>query len=799
MTPDPELSRREREVAVLVAEGLTNREIALRLYISERTADGHLEHIREKLGFRTRAQIASWITSQSRPAVSSAVPGGLPDARTSFVGRTRELEEVKLALARSRIVTITGPGGCGKTRLAVEVAHELGADFAGGAWLVELAGVREATLVPDMVVAALRLREDASRRPIETITDSLRQSQLLLLLDNCEHLRDAAAALADQLLGHCAEVRILATSREALRIDGERRVPLLSLSLPPAGADADAVARSEAGRLFLDRALAVSPTIQVDAESAAAVRSICERLDGMPLAIELAAARVGFLTPLEIDQRLSDRFRLLGSDVMATLPHHQTLRALIDWSHGLLNEEQAVLYRRLAVFVGGFTLEAAERVCDGEPLSRAWILGGLAELVQKSLVTTEEESGRTRYRMLETIHEHALERLEMSGEMALRARHAAYFLELLDRSENELAGPDHAETSGRIEREFDNVRAAFRWGIQGGDAEASLRLVAHRRFWQVMQGHTLEGHSWFEEALALTNPANASLRADVLAMSGELQRVSGRLGRARSQLEEALAIQRTASDRGRVGKTLHMLGRVELTAGRLGRAAELTEESVAIAAESSDLDMPERLAQLGEILYSLGRPEPASATLSAASEAAVSLGDAHSEADALRVLGMIARDAGRMDAARASLEKALALQRELRDSVCVSLTLSVLADVALLDGGPRMAESAFAEALEIQREVGYRLGMPDCLWGLSAVALTDGSMRRAAVLAGAAEQFRRVDEIPFRLAHRQRHDGVLELLRREMPTGLFDDGWSEGLAMGRDEALGYALAARLAR
>jgi predicted ATPase/DNA-binding CsgD family transcriptional regulator/Tfp pilus assembly protein PilF len=814
--PNSVLTRREREVAALVAEGLTNRGIAQRLFISERTADGHLEHIREKLGVTSRAQVATWFVGQpheapvagSRSVMDPAVTvlstrhtargtaaGNLPDGRTSFVGRDRELEELRRALGEARILTLTGAGGCGKTRLAIEAARHVQGDYPDGAWLAELAPVSEGAQVPSTVAASLGVREDPGRSFVDVIAESLRGKRLLLVLDNCEHILDAASRLCDRLLDRCPEVHVLATSRQALGVEGERNLPLLPLGLPPEEADAEDVARSEAGKLFLDRARSVSPKIEINQANAGAVRSICQRLDGMPLAIELAAARVGFLTPQEIDQRLDDRFRLLTGAARAAVPRHRTLRGLIDWSHDLLTEDQAVLYRRLGVFVGGFTLEAAERVCSGEPVPSDAVVDALDQLVQKSLVAAEEHEGRNRYGMLETIREHALERLRASGEEDdVRSRHLTWFVSFLERSETELAGPEQLEIAQRVAREIGNVRAAFTWSLADGDIDAGLRLVPNRRFWQALQGYGPEVREWIDAVLARADAVDPSLRAPALAEAGEFQRLNGELDRARKYLEEALSVQRELPDSA-VGLTLFMLGRVELAAGRKERAFELTDESVAIARSAgTKQQIGERLAQLGETMYDRALPEEASSVLEEALRLARDAMDAHSIADSLRVLGMIARDAGQFDVARSYLDEALSLQRGLADYWCVALSLSVLGDLALRGHQPAQASPMFAESLSIQSRISYWYGMADSLWGLADVASAEGWLLRAARLLGAEETFRREGRVPFRIAGAERHDTVLSSLRQRMDDAAFAAAWREGQAMRREDLLAYALA-----
>ena len=735
-------------------------------------------------------RLRGWLSPDERAR------GNLPDGRTSFVGRERELEELQRSLAEARMLTLIGAGGCGKTRLAIEAARQAQSNFPDGAWLVELAPVSEAALVPSTVATTLGVREDPGRSLLDVLADSLGGKRLLLVLDNCEHVLDAAAELSDQLLRRCPEVRVLATSREALGVEGERNLSVLPLGLPPDEADAEAVARSEAGKLFLDRARAVSPKIEIDQANAGVVGSICRRLDGMPLAIELAAARVGFLTPQEIDERLDDRFRLLTSGARAAPMRQRTLRALIDWSYDLLNEDQAVLYRRLGAFVGGFTLEAAERVCSGEPLNPDGILDALGQLVERSLVAAEEQEGHNRYRMLETIREHAMESLRASGEGDdVRSRHLAWFVSFLERTEPELAGPAQLETSRRMEREFGNLRHAFAWSLANEDIDAALRLVANRRFWQFMQGYAAEGRAWVEAVLPRADDADPSLRARALGEAGEFQRVYGDLDRASSYLEQALLVQRELPDTGAVGRTLYMLGRVELAAGRNGRAYEVTEESVAIARGTADKQpLGERLAQLGEVVYERASLERARPLLEEALRLAREARDAHSIADSLRVIGMIARDAGHFEEARSCLDEALSLQRGLADSLCTSLSLSVLGELALQDHQPAQASALFAEALSIQSRIGYWNGMADSVWGLAAAAAGDGRLVRAARLHGAEEALRRDGRVPFRIALTKRHDRVVSAIRQRMEPPALAAAWRDGLAMGRQEALAYALA-----
>jgi predicted ATPase len=724
-------------------------------------------------------------------------PGGTlpPERRTSFVGREHELQELARALPADRIVTIIGPGGCGKTSLAIEASRHAGAEFPDGIHLVELAPLSDGALVPGAIAATLGIPDKPNRPVLETVADWLRGRRMLLVLDNCEHVADAAAETCDELLRRGPEVHVLATSREALGIEGERKLLVPPLGLPSESANARTVADSEAGRLFLDRARAVAPQLHLDDDNAAAVASICRRLDGLPLAIELAAARTGFLTPREIDERLDDRFRLLRSEARAVIPRHRTLRALIEWSYNLLDEGEAVLYRRLAVFVGGFTLDAAEEVCSGPSLALDEVLDLLGQLVEKSLVTAGELGGRSRYGMLETVRGHALEELRDSGEAReLRARHLAWCSSFVERTGVELSGPRRAEYALAAEREFANVRVAFSWCLESGDLEAAMRLIPHRRYWQAVQEHQAEIRGWAETTFSLTHDADPTLRAAVLATAGELYRTAGDLDRARADLQDALRMQREHGDPTAVGDTLFKLGPAESAAGMDELANEHTTESVAIARATGNLlVLGEALAQHGEITYNMGYSNEARQLLEEGLELARAAGDAHTIAECLRVLGLIERDGGSLGRAANHLAEALSLQEELADLMCVTLSLSALGDLALRQGDGAQAEEYFAEALSFRQRIDYPHGMLDALWGLGAVAAEHGRLQRAARLVGAEEELRREAKVPLRLVGRERRDQVLASLRQRMGEHALAAAKLEGEAMHPDAVFEFAL------
>ncbi|MFG1828820.1 AfsR/SARP family transcriptional regulator [Micromonospora chersina] len=454
--------------------------------------------------------------------------GNLPATLTSFVGREEEVARVAGLLDRFRLATLTGPGGAGKTRLAVESGRAVAGRFPDGVWLVPLAPVTDPAEVPQAALAALGLREQAllaragrgapePADPVGRLVDALAGRAVLLLLDNCEHLLDAAADLTERLLTACPGLRVLATSREPLGITGEALRPVESLALPPVGADPAAALAYPAVRLFADRAGAVRPDFAVDAATVGPVVRICRALDGMPLAIELAAARLRTMTAAQVDTRLDDRFRLLTGGSRTALPRHQTLRAVVDWSWDLLDDTERALWRRLAVFAGGATLEAAERVCgDG---AVADVLDGLSALVDKSLVVAGG-TGEPRYRMLETIREYGLDRLAEAGEAdRVRRAHAAEYLALAEAAEPELRGAAQLDWLRRLSADHDNLHAGLRHAIAVGDAPTAVRYAAALGWYWWLTGQRAEGADLAGQVLALPGPAGAPPAATAIALA----------------------------------------------------------------------------------------------------------------------------------------------------------------------------------------------------------------------------------------------------------------------------------------
>jgi predicted ATPase/class 3 adenylate cyclase len=677
-----------------------------------------------------------------------AFPNNLPIQLTSFVGREREMAEVKRLLTTTHLLTLTGAGGAGKTRLSLQAAADLLESYPDGAWLVELASLSDPALVDQSVASALGVKEEPGLTLLTTLTNYLRTRHLLLILDNCEHLIGTCAQVAETLLRACPGLKILATSREALGISGETawRVPSLSLPDPkhlPAGADlSSALTMYEAVRLFIDRAVAVQPTFAVTNRNAPAVAQICHRLDGIPLAIELAAARVKVLSVEQIAARLDDRFRLLTGGSRTALPRQQTLRTLIDWSYDLLSDGERALLRRLSAFAGGWTLDAAEAACVGDGIEAYEVLDLLTQLANKSLVVVESEEAR--YRLLETIRHYARDKLMESGEAgAVRGRHLDFFLNLAEEAEPELIGADQAVWLNRLEVEHDNMRAALEWGkaIEGGSEggmlhEAPLRLVgALWRFWY-LRGYLSEGRGWLEMALSESSGASASLRAKALVGAGLLAHSQGDRKRAVELCEESLALYRELEDKKGIAASLNTLGLLAQYQGDYDRAVVLLEESLALSRELGDkAGIASALQRLSGVVFMIrGDYKRASVLYEESLALHRELKDKGGISVSLRFLGLGAFIHGDYDRGTALLEESLALSRELGDKGGAAQSLLLLGFTAEYGGDRDRAAELWEESAALYNEVGNRWGIAGSLCNLGLIALRRGDYSRAASL-----------------------------------------------------------------
>jgi predicted ATPase/DNA-binding SARP family transcriptional activator len=656
---------------------------------------------------------AGGLSLRTDRSVAATEHARLPVQLTRFIGRTAELAAVRQMLDATRMLTLTGAGGSGKTRLAIEAAAAVAGEYRDGVAWIELAAFNDADLLPQQVAAALGIREEAGRAATVALLDFLSPRRLLLVLDNCEHLADACATLADTLLRGCPELAILTTSREALSVAGERAWLVPPLSLPDAGAGTlpDHLAGFEAVQLFVERAQDVLPAFALTDQTAGAVAQVCRRLDGIPLAIELAAARVKVLTPEQIARRLDNAFALLTSTSRTALPRHRTLRATIDWSYQLLSEAERRLFERLSVFAGGFTLEAVEVVCADARLETWEVLDLLTALVDKSLVMMEEHDGSARYHLLETVRQYARSRLEESGEEArLQQRHADFFLDLVEEAEPHLGSPRRHPWIERLRREHDNLRAALGWSA-AADGATCVRMAGALFWFWFHLGFWSEGRRWLAEALALSAEARPGpARAKALFAAGKLAFWTGEPAMGLAWLEASRSLWGDLGEPRRHAHASLYCGMCTLAITRDPAVARPAVEGAAAGFEAAGdrWGLTHALNALGGMLLLQQQAGDASATYQRSATIARDLGENLSLAIALQGVGASARRQGDLAGAAAALREAIAVLRHEYDEMFVARTVEALAFVVFEQGNPQEAARLFGAA-QAQRE---RVGAP---------------------------------------------------------------------------------------
>src|SRR6059036_410891 len=641
----------------------------------------------------------------------SAFAHNLPGQLTSFIGRETEVAEIKHLISRTRLLTLTGSGGNGKTRLALQTAAEMVDHFANGVWFVDMAAVLDSTLIATTVAATLRLREQPGHTMLETLIAFLRGKRLLLIFDNCEQIVSACAVLAEKLLKAYPELHILATSREALAVAGETTWRVPSLPVPPAQPldSFEKLAENPSVRLFVDRATSVVPDFQLTAGNAPAVAKIFRRLDGIPLAIELAAARVKMISPEEIALRLNDRFRLLTGGSRTALPRHQTLRAAIDWSYHLLGGIEGVLFRRLSLFYGSFSLEAAESVYEGPDQDSMDVLDSVSRLVDKSLLIREQSEGTPRYHMLETIREYAFDRLRDSGEVAVvQKRFLNFFLKLGQAADKELSGPAQGKWLERLDAEQENFRAALTWNVEESQFRtAQLQLaLALSRFWLV-RGNWEEGLTCLLRVISPDCVRQfASERSRALNSCGNLACQLGRYVEATRHYEASLAIRRELSDERGVAATLNNLGNVYLNQGDWETAEPLFSEALTLLRK---LDYEPGIApclnNLASVRVKRGDYAGAERNAHEALEIFKTVGNDLGVAASLAELGKAAMAQKEFQPARSYLEQSLALCRQLDEKVGILGSLQSLGKLMMLQNDYESARVFYQETLDLASEL----------------------------------------------------------------------------------------------
>jgi non-specific serine/threonine protein kinase len=734
----------------------------------------------------------------------------VPVPLTSFVGRERELADVQHLLSSARLVTLTGAGGCGKTRLAVEIARTVSDTFTDGVWLVDLAPLREPVLVPQLAAQTLGLHPPPAQPLLESLLNYVRRKQLLLILDNCEHLIGACAQLAHHLLSHASELCLLATSREPLAIAGETIYPVHGLAWPSLAAETArnrlssreprAVLQYDAVRLFVERAGAISPRFTITADNALAIVEICRRLDGIPLALELASARVNVLTVQQIAARLDDWFAFLTSGPRtARVPHHHTLRAAIDWSYTLLAAEEQTLLRRLGVFADGFTLDTAEAVYSGEGIAAGRVLDVLSSLVDKSLVVAETTSrAQARYRLLETIREYALEQLDAAGEAGrLRHRHLDLFLARAEEAAPKLFDAYQQLWLNWLEGEHDNLRAALAWAIESGRIEAGLRIaVALTRFWEI-RGYVQEGLAWFERLLTQADEGiSVVVRASALTFAAFLADFLGHASATMAYGREAVTLAEAAGDAGKpiLGLALGGLVASAREAGDYHTAFTIAERSVQLFRDSSwpSFYLGMSLLVQGGLAVELDYYDTARAALDESLMLAREAGDAFRIAHTLNTFGDLARCERQYAAAQTAYEQSVTLLRDLGATCDLAAPLRNLGHTCLHLGDIGRAHALFTESLAAYQVQQHPRGMAECLIGFAATAVVRGSPAAGVRLLAAAIAINAQHAKSSWAATRMEYEHYLALARAQLTEAEFQAEQAAGRGLSLEQAIAYA-------
>jgi predicted ATPase/DNA-binding SARP family transcriptional activator len=800
-------------------------------------------------------ELYRWIKQQSgEDAAPAAKITNLPIPLTSFIGRTQQMTEVKRLLSpllrKTRLLTLTGAGGSGKTRLAIQSATDLIDGFTHGVWWVELAALNAGEQVVSAVAQTLGVREHVGEPLLRSVIDFLGDKQLLLVIDNCEHLIEPAAHLAAELLRRCPNLQLLVTSREALNIAGETilQTPPLGLPVSPQGAPVDALLQIECIRLFVERAGAMQAGFRLTPENAHAVVRICAQLDGIPLAIELAAARVKLLPVAEIAARLTGalgaRFTLLTQGSRAALPRHQTLRAAIDWSYDLLDPAERQLFRQAAVFRGGFTLDALEQVVEigdwrsgigGLQSPSSKLLDLLTQLADKSLVIVEPHGAQNRYRLLETLREYALEQFATADELKqLQRRHAEYYLAFAERAEPELTRAEQYEWLNRIETEHHNLRAALDYWVATADGEMALRLAAAlHTFWET-RGYVSEGREWLRKVLTHQASATIATQAWALNAAGFLAFRQSDFAAARPMLEAALALFEQAGESMGVAKALQNLAIVEMRQGDHSAAQQHMEQSlylcqalnynsgiarafnflgnlawdrgqITIAREhyleslrlnqiiGDQAHIASGYFNIGNTARQLGDFASARTNYAACLTISRALGHKGLMGVTFRNLGRVAFEQQAYVEARQYGEEALSILREFGDKSNIGFTLSSLGDVAHKLGETDMALAYYCQNLQLLYEIDYKRLMFSALEQIARLlAEVDRHPEDATRFVGAAARLRAETDIPVAPDHVVEHERLLDRLQERLGVTAFDVLRQEGERMPLDQVIAEA-------
>lgn len=775
------------EVGTRLPESITLRDLG-----SVRLKDlSSPEHVYQLLSPELRADF---------PALRSleATPNNLPEQLTSFIGRERELEEATQLLKGSRLLTLLGMGGLGKTRLSLQVAADLLDFYPDGIWFMDLAPIRDPTFVANEVAHVLSVREEPGKPLSQTLCVHLKSRKALLIFDNCEQVVSACASLANAILRAAPDVRIIASSREALRVPGEQIYPVLPLALPSPTASAETLSQSEAVQLFMARAQLQKPSFTLTEREAPAVAELVARVEGIPLALELAAARMRSLSIQEINKRLHNRFTLLTGGGRVLLERQQTLRALVAWSYDLLTDNEKLVFDRLAVFIGGFDLPAAEAVCGADPLHPEDVLDLVMSLVDKSLVMVRETDGESRYTMLETLREFGLEALQKRGEHPATAiRHCDHFLVVAKASNKGLQGSEQAKWIRHVEADFDNMRAAIVLALTGGaDPVQAVKFEVALMGFRILRGYSTEGRKHIHAALALPKVQESdNVHAHALYVGADLAITQGDYAEASRMLEACLALRRAIGNPFDIGATLSTLSPVRIQSGDAKAAREGEEEALGIFRQLGDQSAEAiALLHLGEICVHVGEYENARQYLEPAVTIARAIEYKETESDGERTLGQVELELGNLPAARARFARSLEVCEGGEDKRGAAIALWWMGKVDIAGGDLESARSKLSAALHAFQSFEMNGEIVACIEDHAEFAQRLGYISAAASLYAAGEAFRERLGLPRPPRRAETWDNAIAAARSALGDAAFDAAWSEGFLWDLKQAVQFALA-----
>ena len=787
----------------ILSRSLHKETVERYLTIDDMVAD--LRSLRQKLDFQAGVKKAEKpddleAKSEAEPRITATrVPHNLPAQLTALIGRNTEVKSVRklFTTGNARLVTLTGPGGTGKTRLALQVGTELLTSFQHGVFFVSLAAITDDQLVPSAIAKTLSVKERVGSSSVEELKDHLRDKEMLLVLDNFEQVLSAGPQVVE-LLASAPQLKILVTSRAVLHVTGEHQFPVPPLTVP----DTDSLPPLElleeysAVALFIQRARAVKPDFVITRNNAAAVVEICRRLEGLPLAIELAAARVKLFPPPALLSRLRNRLAALTGGARDLPQRQQTMRNAIAWSHELLDDDERKLFRRLSIFVDGCTTEASERVCNAIGDLQLDVLDGMASLVDKSFLRQEEHlGGEFRFRAFETIREFGLECLAKSGEArATHQQHAIFFLEFAEQAETQLVGPDQEIWLDRLETEHNNLRAALEWCVETGEIETGLRLgTALWRFWSI-RGYLVEGRQRLERLIALCTPQGSKSLIKVIYAAGVLAEAQGDYRTAQSMFARNLSMQREMGDKWGIANSLNNLGLIALRDNDYAAAQTLYEESLGLWRELGNQGVAAlSLTNLGNIAADLGDYVRANSLHQESLSIFRELNDLRGVATSLAHLADVARRTRDYHTARTLYEESLSKFVDSGSKWDTANVLADLGDLARDTNNYNDARSFYQESMVIFGDLGDIRGVVRLFESFVALAIAELQPERALRVAGAADALRREHGIPLPRHEQLKLDGTLEPIKEGLPELIRQATWMSGASMSVEQAIAYAL------